>query len=215
MRKLLYLPFAILGSVIARLVGRQVFRTLWERIDEEPPPTAGEGRGSTAKVVGGHALQAAVMAGSAAAVDRALAARLPPAARHLAARSRPKRGLGERQTGRAPAGVDGAGRAPTPGPASWSPARRHQHVAQLDLGDRRAVRGAGDRVVERHRGRAEVRDGDREVELLVEPRRRPEAQAAPRRRRRRRPGRASPRSRRTLAPQLGDARGRRTRGTAR
>jgi hypothetical protein len=73
MRKLLYLPFAILGSVIARLVGRQLFRTVWERIDEEPPPAAGEGRGSTAKVVGGHALQAAVMAGSAAAVDRALA----------------------------------------------------------------------------------------------------------------------------------------------
>jgi Protein of unknown function (DUF4235) len=73
MRKLLYLPFAILGSVLARLVGRQVFRTLWQRVDEEPPPAPGDGRGSTAKVVGGHALQAAVMAGSAAAVDRVLA----------------------------------------------------------------------------------------------------------------------------------------------
>src|SRR5579875_310916 len=73
MRKLLYLPFAIVGSIIARLIGRQVFRTLWERIDEEPPPTPGEGRGSAAKVIGGHALQAAVMAGSAAAVERVLA----------------------------------------------------------------------------------------------------------------------------------------------
>lgn len=73
MRKLLYLPFAIAGSIIARLIGRQVFRTVWERIDEEPPPTPGEGRGSTAKVVGGHALKAAVMAGSAAAVERVLA----------------------------------------------------------------------------------------------------------------------------------------------
>ncbi|HLI61418.1 MAG TPA: DUF4235 domain-containing protein [Solirubrobacteraceae bacterium] len=73
MRKLLYFPFALLGSIIARVVGRQVFRTVWQRIDEEPPPAPGEGRGNTAKVVGGHALQAAVMAGSAAAVERVLA----------------------------------------------------------------------------------------------------------------------------------------------
>ena len=51
MRKLLYLPFAIVGSVLARILGRQVFRTVWERIDQEPPPAPGEGRGSAAKVV--------------------------------------------------------------------------------------------------------------------------------------------------------------------
>jgi hypothetical protein len=73
MRKLLYFPFALLGSILARVLGRQVFRAVWERIDEEPPPAPGEGRGNAAKVVGGHALQAAVMAGSAAAVERALA----------------------------------------------------------------------------------------------------------------------------------------------
>jgi Protein of unknown function (DUF4235) len=73
MRKLLYFPFAIVGSILARVLGRQVFRTVWERIDEEPPPAPGEGRGSTAKVVGGHPLQAAVMAGSAAVVERVLA----------------------------------------------------------------------------------------------------------------------------------------------
>ena len=73
MRKLLYLPFAVAGSIIARILGRQIFRTVWERIDDEPPPTPGEGRGSAAKVVGGKALQAAVMAGSAAAVERILA----------------------------------------------------------------------------------------------------------------------------------------------
>ncbi len=73
MRKLLYLPFAIVGSILARILGRQVFRTVWERIDDEPPPKPGEGRGSTAKVVGGKALQAAAMAGSAALVERGLA----------------------------------------------------------------------------------------------------------------------------------------------
>lgn len=73
MRKLLYFPFALLGSILARVLGRQVFRAVWERIDEEPPPAPGEGRGNAAKVVAGHALQAAVMAGSAAAVERMLA----------------------------------------------------------------------------------------------------------------------------------------------
>jgi hypothetical protein len=73
MRKLIYLPFALVGSVIARLVGRQVFRSVWSQIDEEPPPTSGDGRGSMVKVVGGRALQGAVMAGSAAAIDRLLA----------------------------------------------------------------------------------------------------------------------------------------------
>jgi hypothetical protein len=73
MRRLLYLPFAIVGSILARIVGRQVFRTVWERIDEEEPPTPGDGTGSTAKLVGGRALQAAAMAGSAALVDRIFA----------------------------------------------------------------------------------------------------------------------------------------------
>jgi hypothetical protein len=73
MRKLLYLPFAIVGSILARVLGRQIFRTVWQRVDEEPPPAPGDGRGGLAKVVGGHALQAAVMAGSAAVVERLLA----------------------------------------------------------------------------------------------------------------------------------------------
>jgi len=73
MRRVLYLPFAIVGSIVARLLGRQVFRTLWARVDDELPPTPGDGRGPMAKVVGGRALEAAVMAGAAAAVDRMFA----------------------------------------------------------------------------------------------------------------------------------------------
>jgi hypothetical protein len=72
-RKILYLPFAIIGSIVARLLGRKVFTAIWSKLDEEPPPQAGDGRGSMAKVVGGRALEAAVMAGAAAAVDRQLA----------------------------------------------------------------------------------------------------------------------------------------------
>jgi hypothetical protein len=73
MRRLLYLPFAIVGSIVARILGRQVFRTVWGQIDEEPVPTPGDGRGGMVKVVGGKALQAAVMAAAAAAVDRLFA----------------------------------------------------------------------------------------------------------------------------------------------
>jgi hypothetical protein len=73
MRRLLYLPFGIVGSILARIIGRKIFRTIWARVDEEPPPAPGDGRGGMAKVIGARALQSAVMAGSAAAVDRLLA----------------------------------------------------------------------------------------------------------------------------------------------
>lgn len=67
--RLLYSPFAILAGLFARLIGRSVFRTVWARIDDEPPPTPGTGEYSMAKVVGARALQSSVMAGSAAAVE--------------------------------------------------------------------------------------------------------------------------------------------------
>jgi hypothetical protein len=71
--KLLYKPFAIVAGLIAARLGRSAFRTLWARIDEEPLPAPGTGEGSVAKLVGGQALQGAVMAGVAAAVNRAFA----------------------------------------------------------------------------------------------------------------------------------------------
>ena len=71
--RLLYKPFAIVGAIIAGKLGRSVFRKIWAKIDQEPPPTPGSGGGSTMKVVGAQALQAGVMAGTAAAVDRTFA----------------------------------------------------------------------------------------------------------------------------------------------
>ena len=71
--RLLYKPFAIIGAIIAGRVGRSVFRNIWSRIDQEPPPRPGTGEASTLKVVGAQALQAGVMAGTAAAVDRTFA----------------------------------------------------------------------------------------------------------------------------------------------
>ena len=74
MTKLLYLPFGIISGLVARLIGRQIFRAVWSQIDEEPPPKPGDGTDALHKVVGGRALQGAVMAGSAAAVERMFAA---------------------------------------------------------------------------------------------------------------------------------------------
>jgi Protein of unknown function (DUF4235) len=68
--RILYKPFAIIAGIFARLLGRQVFRSVWSRIDEEPPPEPLTGEGSMAKVVGARALQSAVMAGAAAVVER-------------------------------------------------------------------------------------------------------------------------------------------------
>jgi hypothetical protein len=71
--RLLYKPFAIVSGLIAARVGRSVFRGLWSKIDDQPPPAPGTGDGSVGKVVAAQALQAGVMAGVAAAVDRAFA----------------------------------------------------------------------------------------------------------------------------------------------
>lgn len=72
--RILFKPFAIITGIFARLLGRSLFRTLWSRIDEQPPPQPLVGDGSMAKVIGARALQAGVMGAAAALVER-LAAR--------------------------------------------------------------------------------------------------------------------------------------------
>ncbi|MGI8507089.1 MAG: DUF4235 domain-containing protein, partial [Solirubrobacteraceae bacterium] len=50
--KLLYKPFALIAGLIAARLGRSVFKSLWSKVDDAPPPAPGTGQGSTAKVVG-------------------------------------------------------------------------------------------------------------------------------------------------------------------
>jgi hypothetical protein len=71
--RLLYKPLAIFGAIVAGKLGRSIFTSIWTKIDDAPPPMPGTGQASTAKVVAAQALQAGVMAGTAAAVDRTLA----------------------------------------------------------------------------------------------------------------------------------------------
>jgi len=71
--RILYKPFAIIASAIAARLGRNVFKTLWARIDAADPPDPKNAEATLPKVVGAAALEAATMAGIAAAVDRASA----------------------------------------------------------------------------------------------------------------------------------------------
>jgi Protein of unknown function (DUF4235) len=71
--RILYKPFAIIASVIAARLGRNVFKTVWARIDAADPPDPTNAEATFPKVVGAAALEAATMAGIAAAVDRASA----------------------------------------------------------------------------------------------------------------------------------------------
>ncbi len=71
--KLLYKPFALVAKFVTGRLSRSLFKSLWGRIDDQPPPIPGAGDASTAKVVGAQALEGAVTAGTAAAVDRTFA----------------------------------------------------------------------------------------------------------------------------------------------
>ncbi len=71
--KILYKPFAIIASVIAARLGRNVFKAIWTKIDAADPPEPTTERASLPKVVGAAALEAATMAGVGAAADRAAA----------------------------------------------------------------------------------------------------------------------------------------------
>ena len=70
MAKILFIPFSIIGSLIAGLAARQLFARVWSLFDEEEPPDASDPDADWRKVVIGSALQAAVFAAVRAFVDR-------------------------------------------------------------------------------------------------------------------------------------------------
>lgn len=71
--RLLYKPFAIVAGIISARLGRSIFKSLWAKIDNAPPPPPKAPGAGFGKVVGAAALEAATMAGARAAVDRASA----------------------------------------------------------------------------------------------------------------------------------------------
>lgn len=68
--KILYKPFALIAGVISARIGKSVFKKLWAKIDDKQPPDPTTADASLPKVLGAATLEAATMAGVAAAVDR-------------------------------------------------------------------------------------------------------------------------------------------------
>jgi hypothetical protein len=71
--KLLYKPFALIAGVIGAKLGQNAFKAVWSKLDDAEPPEATTEEASLPKVVGAKALEAATVAGVAAAVNRASA----------------------------------------------------------------------------------------------------------------------------------------------
>jgi Protein of unknown function (DUF4235) len=68
--KLLYKPFALIAGLIGAKLGQSIFKQLWVQIDDSKPPKPTTAEASVPKVVAAAALEAATLAGVAAAVDR-------------------------------------------------------------------------------------------------------------------------------------------------
>ena len=68
--KLLYKPFGLIAALIAGRIAKSLFTAIWSKVDDAPPPEPTAPSASFAKTVGGRALQAATIAGVAAAADR-------------------------------------------------------------------------------------------------------------------------------------------------
>ena len=68
---LLYKPFALIAGIVGARLGRSEFDVLWAKLDGDEPPSETTEDVRLGKVVGAKALEAATVAGTAAAVDRA------------------------------------------------------------------------------------------------------------------------------------------------
>jgi uncharacterized protein DUF4235 len=59
MAKLLFIPVSIVSGLIAGIIGRKLFETLWGLVDEEEPPDAEDRETSVPKLVASLAFQGA------------------------------------------------------------------------------------------------------------------------------------------------------------
>jgi hypothetical protein len=68
--KLLFIPFSVVGGLIAGFVGKKLFEQLWGLIDEREPPESEHRDAPWGKVVAAAALEGAVFRATRVAVDR-------------------------------------------------------------------------------------------------------------------------------------------------
>ena len=67
--KLLFIPFSILGGLVAGFVGKKLFEQLWGLVDEEEPPDPQHRDASWGKLVAAAALEGAVFRATRALTD--------------------------------------------------------------------------------------------------------------------------------------------------
>jgi hypothetical protein len=67
--KLLFIPFSILGGLLAGFVGKKVFDQVWSLIDDEEPPEAEHRVTPWGKLLLATAIEGAIFRATRAAVD--------------------------------------------------------------------------------------------------------------------------------------------------
>lgn len=70
MAKILFIPFSIVGSLIAGFLSKKLFDFIWARFDDEEPPEAEHLDVDWAKLVTANAVQGAIFRATRAATDR-------------------------------------------------------------------------------------------------------------------------------------------------
>ena len=71
MGKILFIPFSLIGGLIAGFIGKKLFDALWGVIDDEEPPEAEHRDVSWAKLIPALALEGAIFRATRGAADRA------------------------------------------------------------------------------------------------------------------------------------------------
>ena len=67
--KILFIPFSVVGSLLAGFAGKKLFDFIWTRFDDAEPPEAEHRDVSWGKLVAANALQGAVFGGVRASAD--------------------------------------------------------------------------------------------------------------------------------------------------
>ncbi|MFL5866025.1 MAG: DUF4235 domain-containing protein [Thermoleophilaceae bacterium] len=67
--KLVFIPFSILGGMVAGFIGKKVFEQVWGLIDEEEPPESEHRLASWPKLIAAAALEGAIFRATRVAAD--------------------------------------------------------------------------------------------------------------------------------------------------
>jgi hypothetical protein len=71
MGKLLFIPFSIIGGLIAGLIGKKLFEAIWGVVDDQEPPDSEHRDVSWAKLIPALALEGAIFRATRGAADHA------------------------------------------------------------------------------------------------------------------------------------------------